>query len=469
MKNKKIISLLIVAIFICTSLSMAAGAREREAEADKLKFSIKDTGTVFRDDSSKKNPFMIKGDEGITLRGMHFDTYLPINLGPEFSQEGLKVGFNAVVTGWLSPRVLLQCIHFRALPIYISEMWLLGAENGAIKGRVSGSDHSDHFPIPLDDVKIEVFSQNQIDGSIREPLYETITDSAGSYKIADVLPGEYKVVASKEGYKDISKNIKLEPREAKTVDFKLYKMPIGLKFDIQVNEEHIAGDSILVTAALENMGEDSLCLSEMGLIFQSLDFLILTPDEKILHYVGALVDCRPPHIKLNHGEKHTATVDLTDDENPFGEAYGFPPMSYDFSKPGEYEIKGIYNSFKDSCEDEEIGIEMRLESPAHKFTVIGDPIEYFELVLDTQPYITAGEVYTLSPEPIEYKPIKDGKIHAIYEKNTEVEITISDEVEIQDVSYAFEKWLSDAEGDANPLTTVMGQDKSITAVFIESK
>jgi len=314
MKNKKILSIFVVAIFIFTSISVAAGAREVKNSNDSLIRPINDTGTVYRDDSSRKNPFLIKADEGVDYLGLHFDTYLPMNLDPEYSQVGLRVGFNARISRIISIRTILQCIYYRAIPIFITDIWRLGDENGSLNGRVSGEEGS-HFPMPLPDAKIELFS-NKL-GPI-DPLYETTTDDGGQYEINGVKADQYIVVASKQGYESQTEEIEIKPDDSLSVNFILKKQPV---------------------------------------------------DPKV------------------------------------------------------------------------------------------------ELTLNTEPWGMAPQVFELDPEPLDYKHMRDGKIHAIYNVSTEVRITASEEIEIEGEKYVFERWLGEAEGNDNPLTVMMDRNKSITGYY----
>ena len=82
-----------------------------------------------------------------------------------------------------------------------------------------------------------------------------------------------------------------------------------LEFDISINDSYLAGEPIIVTATLTNMGSEPVDISTMGLEVDTLDFYITTPDGKNLQYIGPIVFyC--PDITILTTEQMSIEVDL---------------------------------------------------------------------------------------------------------------------------------------------------------------
>jgi hypothetical protein len=235
-------------------------------------------------------------------------------------------------------------------------------------------------PIPIANASVLVYPlypdipSDIAPSEVYEPYYNTLTDENGNYSI-EVKPGTYEVVVIKEGYEKKSKALTVQPEEKKKLDFQLSKIQNTkpIKFDISLKQQIFApGEPIYVFSTLTNVGKTEIRVNEMDLSTESLDFRILTPDGKIIHYIGPLADCYPPSINLEPGEKHTIKIDLTDKLFPFGENYEQP---YKFTTNGEYKIKGYYRSFGKSCDNpiqyEDIWIG-NLASQESKFTIQRD-------------------------------------------------------------------------------------------------
>ncbi|RLF29343.1 MAG: hypothetical protein DRJ99_03645, partial [Thermoplasmata archaeon] len=94
------------------------------------------------------------------------------------------------------------------------------------------------------------------------------------------------------------------------------------------------------------------------------------------------------------------------------------------------------------------------------------PPQKFELILDTYPFDLALKgVFKLYPDPVEILTPTDGRVHAVYEERTRVNITAQNYED-----YVFEYWtgtgIKDTSSD-NPLITLMNQDKEYIAHYKE--
>jgi len=189
--------------------------------------------------------------------------------------------------------------------------------------------------IPIGNATVLVSQKNSGESKI---IYETNTNPEGYYELK-VEAGDYSISVSKIGYETVTEEIKIDAGEEKQLDFVLKKKPIELKFEINIErDEYKADEPILVTAKLTNNGETDVKLSEMSLDHQSLDFIVITPDLKKIHYIGSVIKENPKIIKLAPGESHEVVTDITNAK--LGDGDGV----YDFAKTGRYTIMGIYNS-----------------------------------------------------------------------------------------------------------------------------
>ena len=189
--------------------------------------------------------------------------------------------------------------------------------------------------IPIDEATVSV--RPKASGA-SEIIYETTTDSEGCYEL-EVDAGHYNVSVSKIGYEPKTKEIKVEEGEKKQLDFVLKKKSVDLKFEIILESDaYKVGKAIPVTAKLTNNGETAVRLSEMSMECQSLDFFVLTPDLKKIHYIGPVVKGYPEVIELGAGESHTVKIDITNAELGNGDGV------YDFSQTGRYVVLGFYHS-----------------------------------------------------------------------------------------------------------------------------
>ena len=364
LKIKKYMVFLIAAVFILTSVSSVASARIGILSN---KSDYEDKGEIFSRDITMKSGFLIKGENGVTFFGKHFDTYLPINLAKEFKESGLEVEFSFKVS--------------------FSNMLSLSGLSKLIRGIL---------PIRLNDIRLV------------EPEPET-----------------------------------------------------DLVFDISLDSTETIG-AVPLTATLKNEGEKEVLVSEMALEIKTLNFNIITPDGETLEYIGPMERRMPNVVALNPGETITVEIEDITKEGMFG----IPGEdSYDF-KPGSYAVQGLYTSgnHEPTVDVEEI-YEGTLESSIQNFEVLDDTVETKILTLEADPVSITQDVFSLLPEPIEYLAILDNRIHAVYDKGADVDITASVEYD----NYIFESWEKDASGEGNTVTIVMNDDKEVIGKYTEEE
>ena len=177
----------------------------------------------------------------------------------------------------------------------------------------------------------------------------------------DGLPPEFSHPRSVTVYQGSSKTVRLTARPTRTGEFdfivksalvtnpciiasdkgKLTVHELELALDISLDKtNYMIGEPIIVTSTLTNMGESAIKVSEMGCIFQSLDFEIVTPEGYTLRYNGPSVGCLPPIVALRPGESIEKIYDLL--QTQLGnEAID----KYEFRTPGRFTIKGLYQSY----------------------------------------------------------------------------------------------------------------------------
>lgn len=119
----------------------------------------------------------------------------------------------------------------------------------------------------------------------------------------------------------------------------MWKIPRRLLFTISLDKQvYMVKEEILVTANLKNTGESTVKVSEMLLELETLDFIILTPNHRKIHYIGEVIKRDPDVIELAPGKSIELVVDLTSEQ--FGDENG----EYESVKTGQYTIVGIYRS-----------------------------------------------------------------------------------------------------------------------------
>lgn len=127
--------------------------------------------------------------------------------------------------------------------------------------------------------------------------------------------------------------------------------PIGYRFLFTISTDKIeykVGEIINVTAKLKNIGNEDVNVTEMGLVFGTLDFEITTPEGYIIHCLGPHVLTLPRGVKLEPGEEYMHRENITDMFWIFGNDN---IDDYNFTTPGKYTIKGIYRSDPLGCRD----------------------------------------------------------------------------------------------------------------------
>ncbi len=249
----------------------------------------------------------------------------------------------------------------------------------------------------------------------------------------------------------------------KIEDIKLVKpeTDTNLVFDISMeNLQAVSAESKPLKATLTNEGEREISVSEMALEVRTLNFEIRTPKGDVLEYIGPIVRRSPDVVVLNPGESMEVKIDDITDEGLFG----IPDEdSYDFV-PGDYAVHGFYmsGSYNPSIEVERI-FEGTLESNVEHFKIVEDSVGTKILTVEADPISITHDVFYLEPEPIEYLATLDGRIHAVYEKDAEVEIRALKEHN----KYTFESWQKDVSGDENIVTIVLDRDKTVVGKYAE--
>lgn len=137
MKNKKIISLMLVSVLLFTSITVMGQSAVEDEEANGRLY-VNDIGSITTEKVKNREIYFIDAKEGKTLMDMHFDRYLPLNLPEEYKEEGLEVEFTGKVSfriphSQITPVtptrlplfILLLCIYHSALPVLIEEIHLV--------------------------------------------------------------------------------------------------------------------------------------------------------------------------------------------------------------------------------------------------------------------------------------------------------------------------------------------------------
>ena len=287
-RYKKFLSILIIAVFLSTTLSAAA----KEENQSVLNKEIKDTGTIILEKESRiKDLCLIKADNGIDIFGKHINTFLPINLEEEYQKPDLRVEFTARICfnkiNRLPVHSILYCIIYQALPIYITEIKAIEEpEKTMIKGTVSETPVEPiflHIPVP----KAMVSISSEVGSAMC--AYVTYTDEYGNYEL-ELNPGCYRVQVSKEGYEADTKEICVNDGEQKTLNFMINKKPLNLEFEIILMKDTCyPEEAISVVATITNIGDHALTISDMMIAGQSLSLDIKTPDGEKLMYFGPMI------------------------------------------------------------------------------------------------------------------------------------------------------------------------------------
>jgi len=231
-----------------------------------------------------------------------------------------------------------------------------------------------------------------------------------------------------------------------------------LKFDVFLDESFLVEEPIPVKAKLENVGESTVIVDEINPVVSTLDLIIKTPDQREICYIGPKEKRLPEKIELAPGQKITYSFEDITVEDLFG--YD-KENSYLFIT-GEYSILGEYTSpIKDITSDDEKQEESKVfRSKKYNFEITDEIQETVTLTLATNPREIPDDVFTYT-EPLELLPILDGKIHAVYKKDTEVTIKVDKIFE----DFVFNRFEGAVQGQDQEVTVIMDVDKLVTAHY----
>ena len=216
-------------------------------------------------------------------------------------------------------------------------------ETGTISGKITEKTIVEVKEKPIPEAKIEVIST----GRTKEDKYSTVSDEEGNYEL-EVSIGEYLVIASKEGYKEEMKKVLVEAATCNEVNFQLTKVEeTNLKFDIEVNAEFTTHDSLFrIQASITNNGQNSIEVSKISKLYDTISLQIRTPDGKVLiSDKTKAVIAMPPKVTIEAGKTYSESVEFNLDDFVIISIDGDKTSeSHDFH-PGTYVIKGIYTSW----------------------------------------------------------------------------------------------------------------------------
>lgn len=123
-----------------------------------------------------------------------------------------------------------------------------------------------------------------------------------------------------------------------------------IDFHIELEDNHIIEGKFNVTCSLKNTGDKSYIISGPALGYPTLDFIIYTPEDTLIGYLGPDFDCRcePDSLELPSGKYHNWTSTIGDENQIWGWVSQEKNIqSYEF-KPGNYIMYGNYSSFTGS-------------------------------------------------------------------------------------------------------------------------
>ncbi len=145
---------------------------------------------------------------------------------------------------------------------------------------------------------------------------------------------------------------------------------IDIAFDIQIKDSFEENDPIAVDAELTNNGEEDVQVCEMALELRTLNFMIKTPESKILMFNKSRhIRGVPEIVKINSGDTYYVTVEDITEPGMFVDEDG---NDYTF-EAGNYLIEGIYESVSvPSPSADGLFFEGQLTSPRYSFVISGD-------------------------------------------------------------------------------------------------
>lgn len=145
---------------------------------------------------------------------------------------------------------------------------------------------------------------------------------------------------------------------------------IDIAFDIQIKDSFEENDPIAVDAELTNNGEEDVQVCEMALELRTLNFMIKTPESKILMFnKSRYIRGVPEIVKIDAGDTYYVTVEDITELGMFVDEEG---NDYTF-KTGNYLIEGIYESIDTASHfADEPFFEGQLTSPRYSFVISGN-------------------------------------------------------------------------------------------------
>jgi hypothetical protein len=124
----------------------------------------------------------------------------------------------------------------------------------------------------------------------------------------------------------------------------------NIEFYIELKDNQIIEGKFNVTCSLKNTGDKSYTISGPGLGYSTLDFIIYTPENTIIRYLGPDFDCRcePDSLELPSGKFHNWTSRIGGENQIWGWVTQEKNIqSYEF-KPSNYIMYGNYTSVTSS-------------------------------------------------------------------------------------------------------------------------
>ena len=145
---------------------------------------------------------------------------------------------------------------------------------------------------------------------------------------------------------------------------------IDITFDIQLKDSFEEIDPIAVDAELTNNGEEAVQVCEMSLELRTLNFMIKTPESKILMFnKSRYIRGVPEIVKIDAGDTYYLTVDDITEPGLFVDEEG---NDYTFNA-GNYLIEGMYESIDTASHfADEPFFEGQLTSPRYSFVISDD-------------------------------------------------------------------------------------------------
>ena len=184
-----------------------------------------------------------------------------------------------------------------------------------------------------------------------------------------------------------------------------------IDFHIEIEDNTLVDGKFNVACSLKNTDMESHIISGPGLGFPTLDFIIYTPEDTIIHFLGPWVRCRclPDNIELPSGIHYhwTSTIGGNhqvwgeDSQDPYVESYAF--------EPGNYIMYGNYTSDPKSSENN-TDFSGWTQSNILNFT-LEDPQTTSNDQLKCEPEVkVTGYNYTSDPESVPFQEVQSLQI-----------------------------------------------------------